>query len=116
MWLYPLLDEDDEEEEEDQEDQKKDSLDVSSKLMKTRTIIISEPVTAKLAQKVITQLLLLEQESDEDIIVVINSPGNSTLLQHSSLRGGYIVKVCVAVVPAKFLSSVIVEPLMDDIV
>jgi ATP-dependent Clp protease protease subunit len=75
MWLYPLLDEDDEEEEEDQEDQKKDSMDVSSKLMKTRTIIISEPVTAKLAQKVITQLLLLEQESDEDIIVVINSPG-----------------------------------------
>ncbi|OGL43717.1 MAG: hypothetical protein A2161_13435 [Candidatus Schekmanbacteria bacterium RBG_13_48_7] len=48
---------------------------MSAKMMKTRTIIISEPVTAKLAQKVITQLLLLEQDSDEDITVIVNSPG-----------------------------------------
>jgi len=78
MWLYPYLDNEDEEEseeEQEEDEQKKDDGDMTSKMMKTRTVIISEPVTAKLAQKVISQLLLLEQDSDEDITAVVNSPG-----------------------------------------
>jgi len=77
MLLYPYLNEEDEEEEqeENESEDKKESPDISAKLMKTRTIIVSEPVTAKLAQKVISQLLLLEQDSEDDITVIVNSPG-----------------------------------------
>jgi len=77
MWLYPYLDNEEEENKEEQEDEeeKKDDGDMSAKMMKTRTIIVSEPVTAKLAQKTISQLFLLEQDSDEDITVIVNSPG-----------------------------------------
>ena len=82
MWLYSFDEDDDDDDDDndesespDSDESKKDSPDLSVKLMKTRTVIISEPVTARLAQKVITQLLLLEQDSDEDITVIINSPG-----------------------------------------
>ncbi|MDR4505475.1 MAG: ATP-dependent Clp protease proteolytic subunit [Candidatus Scalindua sp.] len=51
-----------------------DSL--SERLLKSRTILIAEEVTKQLAQRVIAQLLLLEQESDKDEIkMYINSPG-----------------------------------------
>ncbi|MGK0289157.1 MAG: ATP-dependent Clp protease protease subunit [bacterium] len=60
----------------EEEDNKEASEDLSSKLLKTRTIIISSAVDSKLAQKVIQQILLLEQESpDEEIKIMINSPG-----------------------------------------
>ncbi len=59
--------------------QEKDSkrLDVlSERLLKNRTILIAEEVSKQLAQRVIAQLLLLEQESDKDEIkMYINSPG-----------------------------------------
>ncbi|MDR4498689.1 MAG: ATP-dependent Clp protease proteolytic subunit [Candidatus Scalindua sp.] len=49
---------------------------LSEMLMKSRTILIAEEVTKKLAQRVTAQLLLLEQESDKDEIkMYINSPG-----------------------------------------
>lgn len=49
---------------------------LTERLMKSRTIIIADVVTKHLAQKVITQLLLLEQENPkEDIRMFINSPG-----------------------------------------
>ncbi|MCP5002856.1 MAG: ATP-dependent Clp protease proteolytic subunit [Planctomycetes bacterium] len=52
-------------------------LDVlSERLLKSRTILIAEEVSKQLAQRVIAQLLLLEQESDKDEIkMYINSPG-----------------------------------------
>jgi len=54
-----------------------DELDsISSKLLKSRTVIISQQVDAKLSAKVLSQLVLLEQESPElPITVFINSPG-----------------------------------------
>jgi len=59
-----------------EEEDKEASEDLSSKLLKTRTIVISGAVDSKLAQKVIQQLLLLKQESpDEEIKIMINSPG-----------------------------------------
>lgn len=44
-------------------------------LLKTRTILLSGEVNKKLAEKVISQLLLLEAESDEPVKVMIDSPG-----------------------------------------
>ena len=49
---------------------------ISSKLLKSRTVIISQQVDAKLSAKVLSQLVLLEQEGPElPITVFINSPG-----------------------------------------
>ena len=60
--------------EKDEESQETDNL--SSKLLKSRTVVISQQVDAKLTSKVLSQLVLLEQESDDQpVTVFINSPG-----------------------------------------
>ena len=43
--------------------------------LKTRTILLTGEVNKELAERVVRQLLLLEQESDEPIKVFIDSPG-----------------------------------------
>ena len=49
---------------------------MASKLLKSRTVVISQQVDAKLTAKVLSQLVLLEQEGmEEPITVFINSPG-----------------------------------------
>ena len=49
---------------------------MESKLLKSRTVVISQQVDAKLTTKVLSQLVLLEQEGPEEpITVFINSPG-----------------------------------------
>ena len=49
---------------------------MASKLLKSRTVVISQQVDAKLTAKVLSQLVLLEQEGPEEpITVFINSPG-----------------------------------------
>ena len=49
---------------------------MESKLLKSRTVVISQQVDAKLTAKVLSQLVLLEQEGPEEpITVFINSPG-----------------------------------------
>ena len=49
---------------------------MASKLLKSRTVVISQQVDAKLTAKVLSQLVLLEQEAPEEPInVFINSPG-----------------------------------------
>jgi len=62
-----------------QEDEGRDAnrFDIlTERLMKSRTVIIADVITKQLAQKIITQLLLLEQENPkEDIKMFINSPG-----------------------------------------
>jgi len=65
---------------EDEEDDKKEKKeegghDFSEKMMDTRTIILSGEVDKDLAEKVVTQLLLLEAAGDEPIKVFIDSPG-----------------------------------------
>ena len=60
--------------EKDEESQETDNL--ASKLLKSRTVVISQQVDAKLTSKVLSQLVLLEQESDDQpVTVFINSPG-----------------------------------------
>jgi ATP-dependent Clp protease, protease subunit len=61
-------------EEKNGEEEKK-KQDISETMLKTRTILLSGEVNKKLAEKVITQLLLLEAENDEPVKVMIDSPG-----------------------------------------
>lgn len=49
--------------------------DLVAKLLKMRTIMVTDEVTKKMAQQTMTQLLLLEGEGDADIKMFINSPG-----------------------------------------
>jgi len=49
---------------------------ISNKLLKSRTVVISHQVDSKLSAKVLSQLILLEQEGPElPVNVFINSPG-----------------------------------------
>ena len=60
--------------EKDEENQ--DTENLASKLLKSRTVVISQQVDAKLTSKVLSQLVLLEQEGDDQpVTVFINSPG-----------------------------------------
>jgi len=71
MLQYPVLNEDDR-----CADEKDDRDQMSLRLLKARTIVIADTIDKKVAQKVINQLLLLEQEDAEEAIkVFINSPG-----------------------------------------
>lgn len=59
----------------DGKDDKKDEG-IPGKLLKTRTILVSDGIDKKLAEKIMSQLLLLEQDDPEkDIKMFINSPG-----------------------------------------
>lgn len=58
-----------------EEKEKRMGGDLIAKLLKTRTIMVSDEVTKKMAQQVMTQLILLEGDGDEDIKMYINSPG-----------------------------------------
>ncbi len=65
-----------EEEDDDKKERKEEGgHDFSEKMMETRTIILSGEIDKDLAEKVVTQLLLLESAGDEPIKVFIDSPG-----------------------------------------
>ncbi|MCD6396899.1 MAG: ATP-dependent Clp protease proteolytic subunit [Spirochaetaceae bacterium] len=65
-----------EEEDDDKREKKEEGgHDFSEKMMETRTIILSGEVDKDLAEKVVTQLLLLEAAGDDPIKVFIDSPG-----------------------------------------
>ena len=54
----------------------KEMEDIASKLLKSRTVVISPQVVVELTAKVLSQLVLLEQEGHEEpVTVFINSPG-----------------------------------------
>ncbi|MBI2471939.1 MAG: ATP-dependent Clp protease proteolytic subunit [Planctomycetes bacterium] len=58
-----------------EEKEKQQGGDLISKLLKTRTVMVTDEVTKKMAQQIMTQLLLLEAENNDDIKMYINSPG-----------------------------------------
>ena len=59
-----------------QKDDNNDLNGMSAKLLKSRTVIISQQVNSELSAKVLNQLVLLEQEDPKQgITVFINSPG-----------------------------------------
>ena len=60
---------------EKEEKSKDTSSEVMEKLLKTRTIFISGEINQELAEKVSTQLLILQEMGDEPIKIFINSQG-----------------------------------------
>jgi ATP-dependent Clp protease protease subunit len=66
---------DEEDEKHDHETPDPQSLPVQRALFKARTVLIFGEIDMKLAERVTAQLLAFSTESDEDIRVVINSPG-----------------------------------------
>ncbi|MDR0669742.1 MAG: ATP-dependent Clp protease proteolytic subunit [Treponema sp.] len=65
-----------EEEDDDEEEAGKSGVDpLVSRMLKTRTILLSGEIRKDLAERTIRQLLLLEDMGDEPIRVFIDSPG-----------------------------------------
>lgn len=61
--------------EESEEKEKQRGGDFISRLLKTRTVMVTDEINKKMAQQIMTQLLLIEAESNDDIKLFINSPG-----------------------------------------
>jgi ATP-dependent Clp protease protease subunit len=59
--------------EEEKEEKKKD--DYAALILKARTVLVNGEVDQELAQKVISQLIVLDAESHDPIRVIITSPG-----------------------------------------
>ena len=74
--LGRMDDEDDDDEEEGGRGEKISPIDLDV-LKKERTVVISEVVSPKLTQRVISQLLWLDSASEDPIKLYINTPGGS---------------------------------------
>ena len=73
--LFSRLDDDDDEDQDEQEQKDESGQMLMHKMLKTRTILLSGEVNKPLAERVVRQLLLLEDSGDEPIRVLIDSPG-----------------------------------------
>jgi ATP-dependent Clp protease protease subunit len=69
------LEDDDEEEEKGEKREEKDQDMLLQRMLKTRTILLSGEVNKALAERIVRQLILLEEMSDEPIRIFIDSPG-----------------------------------------
>ena len=65
----------DQEEDGQEQEKKNEQPPLLDKMLKTRTILLSGEINKELAERVVRQLLILEQESDDPIRVFIDSPG-----------------------------------------
>ncbi|TVR93811.1 MAG: ATP-dependent Clp protease proteolytic subunit [Spirochaetaceae bacterium] len=72
---FSRLDDDDDEDQDEQENKDESGQMLMNKMLKTRTILLSGEVNKPLAERVVRQLLLLEDSGDEPIRVLIDSPG-----------------------------------------
>jgi ATP-dependent Clp protease, protease subunit len=70
-----VLDDDDEDGDEGEDQQKSGDHPFMEKMLRTRTILLSGEINKPLAERVVRQLLLLEDGGDEPIKVFIDSPG-----------------------------------------
>jgi ATP-dependent Clp protease protease subunit len=79
MIFYDHDEEEEEEEEEEREEPKKEEVKTPdgllARMLKARTVLVTGEVNQELAEKVISQLLLLDAESQEPIRVFITSNG-----------------------------------------
>ncbi|NOY08601.1 MAG: ATP-dependent Clp protease proteolytic subunit [Spirochaetes bacterium] len=57
------------------EDEKQQDNFMLQRILKSRTILLSGEINKNLAEKIVRQLLLLEDENDEPIKIFIDSPG-----------------------------------------
>lgn len=70
------LDEEEEEEEHERGDgEGEGDGDLTSRLLKSRSVLLSGEINKRLAERVIRQLILLEEDGDAPIRVFIDSPG-----------------------------------------
>lgn len=53
------------------------NLDIVSRLLKDRSILLTSPIDDNLSSMIVAQLLHLESDSNQDIYMYINSPGGS---------------------------------------
>lgn len=70
-----FLADEDEPDENQPEENNQASEQLMTRMLKTRTILLSGEVNKALAERVVRQLLLLEAEGDEPVKVFIDSPG-----------------------------------------
>jgi ATP-dependent Clp protease protease subunit len=63
------------EEEEKQEENRKSESNLIEKILKTRNILLSGEINKSLGERIIRQLILLEDQGDDPIKVFIDSPG-----------------------------------------
>ncbi|MCA1754189.1 MAG: ATP-dependent Clp protease proteolytic subunit [Spirochaeta sp.] len=73
--LFSRLDDDDDDDQDEQDQKDESGQMLMTKMLKTRTILLSGEVNKSLAERVVRQLLLLEDSGDEPIRVLIDSPG-----------------------------------------
>ena len=66
---------DEQEQENDEKKEKGPGFNVMQKLMETRTILLFGEVDMKKAEQISQQLLLLAADADDDIKIILNSPG-----------------------------------------
>lgn len=70
----PRLDDDEDDDEQDQTNGASNGA-LMQKMLRTRTILLSGEINKALAERVVRQLLLLEDMSDDPVRVLIDSPG-----------------------------------------
>lgn len=73
--MRPDWDAEEQDEEEGEERQQGEESPLLRQFLKTRTVLLTGEINKTLAERVVRQVLLLEQESDEPIKVFIDSPG-----------------------------------------
>ena len=66
---------DEEEEEQNHDEERSDGDAIASRLLKSRSVLLSGEINKRLAERVIKQLILLEEASEDPIRVFIDSPG-----------------------------------------
>jgi ATP-dependent Clp protease protease subunit len=72
---YRVIDQEEEEGEEQEKEEGKGADPLLSRMLKTRTILLSGEIKKDLAERTIRQLLLLEDMGDDPIRIFIDSPG-----------------------------------------
>lgn len=106
-YLIRSDDEDDEKKDNDKPDEA-----VGSKMLQTRTILVSGQVDQELAERVISQLVILDNDSDKPIRVIVTSQGghvDSGFAIHDMMR---FVKSPVVAIGAGWVASIAVPILM----
>ena len=73
--MRPDWDAEEQDEEEGEEREQGEESPLLRQFLKTRTVLLTGEINKTLAERVVRQVLLLEQESDEPIKVFIDSPG-----------------------------------------
>ena len=73
--MRPDWDAEEQDEEEGEEREQGEESPLLRQFLKTRTVLLTGEINKNLAERVVRQVLLLEQESDEPIKVFIDSPG-----------------------------------------